>query len=155
MNITLKESPSRLFIAEGAELMSTERTTQGDPLAMPFYAVFTSLIISIHSAKFDSVKRVWLVDDASAASSLQNLLEFFIFLQDEGKRYGYYVNAKRSWLILKNESDFCSAKDLFRECKIQITTEGQRHLGAALGSLSFKESYASEKVTQWVKELKN
>ena len=61
------------------------------------------------------VKQVWLVDNASAAGSLQNLLEFFIFLQDKGKCYSlYYVNAKKSWLILKNESDFSSAKDLFR-----------------------------------------
>ena len=97
---------------------------------MPLYAVFTSLIISILSAKFDSVKEVWLADDASAAGSLQNLLEFFIFLQDEGKHHGCYVNAKDFWLILKNETDFFSEKDLFRECKIQITAEGQRHLGA-------------------------
>ena len=69
--------------------MSTEGKTQVDPLAMPFYVVFTSFIISILSAKFDSVKQVLLADNASAASSSQNLLEFFIFLQDEGKRYGY------------------------------------------------------------------
>ena len=95
-----------------------------------------------------------MADDASAAGLLQNLLEFSKFLQDESKRYGYCINAK-SWLILKNESDFSSAKDLFRECKIQITTEGQRHStrGALLSSVSFKESYVSEKVNQWVKEL--
>ena len=147
--INTYRSPSRLFIAGGGELMSREGPTQGDPLAMPFYAVFTSsLIISILSAKFNSVKQVWLADDASAAGSLQNLLEVFIFLQDEGKCYGYYISTKRSWLILKNESDFSSAKDLFRECETQVTTEGQRHLGTALGSVSFKESYVSEKVNQ-------
>ena len=72
--------PSKLFIAGGGELLSREETTQGDPLAMPFCAVFTSLIISVLSAKFDSVKQVWLADDASATGSLQNLLEFFRFL---------------------------------------------------------------------------
>ena len=41
-------------------------TTQGDPLAMPFCAMFTFLIISILGAKFDSVKQVRLADDALA-----------------------------------------------------------------------------------------
>ena len=38
---------------------------------------------------------------------------------------------------------------------VQITTEGQWPLGVALGSVSFKESYVSEKVNQWVKEIEN
>ena len=56
VNMNTYQYPSRLFIAGGGQLMSREGTIQEDPLAMPFYAIFTSLIISILSATFDSVK---------------------------------------------------------------------------------------------------
>ena len=80
--INTNRSFSRLFIAGKGELLLREGTRQGDPLAMPFYAVFTSLIISILGAKFDFVKQVWLADYTSASGSLQNLPKFFRFLQD-------------------------------------------------------------------------
>ena len=93
--INTYRSPSRLFIAGGGELLSREVTTQGSrrSLSNALLCRLYILIISILSTKFDSVKQVWLVDAYKAC------LSFFIFLQDEGKRYDYYVNAKRSWLI--------------------------------------------------------
>ena len=45
-----------------------------------------------------------------------------------------------------------SATDLFHKEGIQITLQGRRHLGAALGSRSFTEEYVTSKVTSWVKE---
>ena len=38
--------PARLFIAGGGEITSREGTTQGDPLAMPWYSVNTVIIIN-------------------------------------------------------------------------------------------------------------
>ena len=46
-----------------------------------------------------------------------------------------------------------SAPDLFHKEGIQITLQGRRHLGAALGSRSFTEEYVTSKVTSWVKEM--
>ena len=37
---------------------------------------------------------------------------------------------------------------------MQITREGQRHLGAALGSQTFVEAYVTSKVEEWVREVK-
>merc|ERR1711874_163771 len=37
----------------------------------------------------------------------------------------------------------------------KITTEGHRHIGAALGSQSFKEEYVKMKVECWVKDINN
>ena len=42
---------------------------------------------------------------------------------------------------------------LFLNEGIQITLQGRRHLGAALGSTSFTEDYVTSKVTGWVKEV--
>lgn len=36
---------------------------------------------------------------------------------------------------------------------IHITTEGARHLGAAIGSHSFKEEYVADRVKTWCEEL--
>ena len=34
-----------------------------------------------------------------------------------------------------------------------LTTDGQRHPGAAIGTVSFCAQYAAEKVTKWCNEL--
>jgi len=40
------------------------------------------------------------------------------------------------------------------ETKIKITSEGRKHLGAAIGSSSHKKSYMKSKVNEWVSQLK-
>ena len=62
--------PSRLFIVGGGELQSQEGTTQGDPLAMPFYAISVVVLMSFLNAKLAEVKQVWLADDSTAAGKL-------------------------------------------------------------------------------------
>ena len=56
-------SPSRLFISGGGEILSQEGTTQGDPLAMPWYAINTVHMIHSLRASTPQVKQVWLADD--------------------------------------------------------------------------------------------
>ena len=97
---------------------------------MPFFAVSTSLITSTLCSASPDVKQVWLADDASAAGNLQSLVSYFDSLSAEGKKFGYYVNEKKSWLILKNEVDDQEAKQIFKGYEILITTKGERHLGA-------------------------
>ena len=43
---------------------------------------------------------------------------------------------------------------IFADTDIKITSEGQRHLGAALGSDNFRKTYTEEKVKQWCAEVK-
>ena len=99
------------------------------------------------------MKQVWLADDATAARDLHSLLYFLNRLIIEGAKYGYYVNPGKSWLILKNETDLNKASDLFQDLEIQITTEGQRLLGAVIGAESFKEEYVANLVSTWCLEL--
>ena len=42
------------------------------------------------------------------------------------------------------------AKEMFAGTGINITTEGRKHLGAALGSRSYLEQYVGGKVEDWV-----
>ena len=42
---------------------------------------------------------------------------------------------------------------IFANTNIQITAQGQRHLGAALGTRSFTEAYVSQKVATWTAEV--
>ena len=43
--------------------------------------------------------------------------------------------------------------EVFQNTGINVTTEGRRHLGAALGSRDFLEGYVNEKAEQWVEEV--
>ena len=66
--------------------------------------------------------------------------------------YGYHPNASKSWLIVKQDY-LEQAKSLFNDTGVSITTEGQRYLGAALGSSSFVESYVQNKINGWIQEI--
>ena len=46
-----------------------------------------------------------------------------------------------------------AAREVFRDTAINITIEGHKHLGAALGSGSFLKEYVGEKVDEWVNEV--
>ena len=54
--------------------MSEEGTTQGDPLAMPMYALATIPLIN-RLRDETNVVQVWYADDASASGSLSSLPE--------------------------------------------------------------------------------
>ena len=49
-----------------------------------------------------------------------------------------------------------SAKSIFSCTDIQITTSGarDRHLGAVIGSMEFRESYVANKVKTWIEEIR-
>ena len=55
-------------------------------------------------------------------------------------------------LIVKSDVLADEAKRVFGD-EVNITTEGQRHLGAVIGSLEFKDQYCREKVLGWKGEL--
>ena len=64
----------------------------------------------------------------------------------------YYVNESKSWLVIK-EKYIEIANETFRDYNIKITTDGHRHLGAAVGSNENKEEFVMTKVSEWVKQL--
>ena len=64
------------------------------------------------------------------------------------------MRVKKSWLIVKNETLLETAKNLFTNTKINITTEGKCHLGTGIGSNDFRVKYITEKVEEWIDELR-
>ena len=44
-------------------------------------------------------------------------------------------------------------KEVFKDTAVNVTVEGQKHLGAVIGSREYLEEYVSEKVTNWVSEI--
>ena len=71
-----------------------------------------------------------------------------------GPLLGYFAKPSKSWLIVKDEY-LEQAKVVFVGVfpEKQITSEGNKHLGAVLGSEENKISYVEEKVSRWVREV--
>ena len=145
----INRTPARLFLSNGNEIESAEGTTQGCPLAMPFYGISVKPIITKLRQAVPNVFQVWLADDATGAGNLNELKKWWDLIVKEGEKFGYFVKPSKSWLILKNPEKLNETKALFESSPINITTAGKRHLGASLGSNDFKQEYIDEKVQKW------
>ena len=128
---------------------------------MGWYAVSTRLLIE--TSQIEGISQVWLrlrrrrltglADDAAGGGRLQKLLQvqWYENLKICGKKLGYLVNGNKSWLIVKPEMEE-KAKGLFGD-RVNITAEGKRHLGAALGSADYRDEYSNKLVEDWTKQL--
>ncbi len=157
LNNTYK-APSRLYISHSEEvLLSQEGTTQGDPDAMPMYAISTRPLIDRLEKDCGSynVKQGWYADDSAAAGTLSGIKVWFDILCEMGPSYGYFPNSSKSILIVKDEECAVRAKSIFKDFpSLKITKEGERHLGAVVGSEEFRKKYIEEKVRAWVNDVK-
>ena len=66
-------------------------------------------------------------------------------LNEMGHSLRYYPNTKKRWLLTKQGKDY-AARELFRDTAINIFTQGQKNLGAVLGSRTYLKKYVNEKV---------
>ena len=145
-------APIRLFITGSGEIASTEGTTQGDPLAMAMYALAITPLIDQLSSRSPDVHQVWYADDTTSASTCRSLRTWWDDLSELGPMVGYNPNGSKTYLVVKEDHEE-SAVQLFADTDVHVTTNGKRHLGAALGSKTFTEEYVSAKVQDWVKEI--
>jgi len=147
--INTYRSPACLFIS-GDVLMSEEGTTQGDPLAMPMYALAT---IPLLKQLPSDVEQVWYADDACACGKLNRLFRWWRHLCSVGPSFGYFVNACKTWLVTK-ESLRSDAEVLFAGSGVNVTCDGRPYLGAAIGTTAYIEDSVSKKVQVWSEEVK-
>ena len=141
-------SPSHLFI-DGTSLLSREGTTQGDPLAMPMYAIS---VVPVIRQLMGMARQVWYADDAAAGGSLLQLKDWWSGLLSFSRHFGYHVNAAKTWLVVKEEY-LASAQRIFDGSGIQITSAGRPYLGAAIGSQDYIRDYTRDHVSQWAHGL--
>ena len=149
--INTYRAPARLFVIGGKELLSSEGTTQGDPLAMSLYAISLQPLITLLAIR-SSAKQCWYADDATGTGALRDIRKWWDELLAAGPALGYYPNAKKCWLVVKPEK-LKEANDVFAGTGINITTEGRKHLGAALGQRSYLKEYVGSKVKEWISEV--
>ena len=146
--------PARLFVIGGLELKSQEGTTQGDPLGMAIYALGITPMMNILLMAIGNKhnKMVGFADDITAAGDIAALREWWDHLLEIGPCYGYFPQPTKSWLIVKNEKH-AEAIDTFEGTEIQISIDGERHLGAVIGSADKKTAYITEKINKWRDEI--
>ena len=121
---------------------------------MAMYALAITPLIDRLRASCPEVHQAWYADDATGASTSKGLRLWWNELANCGPSFGYYPNASKTYLVVKEEHEK-SAKEVFGDTDIHITTHGKRHLGAALGSNTFTEEYVNDKVQGWTKDIMN
>ena len=149
--INTYRKPARLFVLGGKELRSVEGTTQGDPLAMSLYAISLQPLITKLQLS-SATKQCWFADDATGCGSFEEIRKWWNDLSINGPTLGYFPNAKKCWLITKPDREDAGRK-IFADTLVNVTSEGHKHLGAALGSRPFLEKYVGEKVEDWVQQI--
>jgi len=142
------QSASHLFI-DGSFLLSQEGTTQGDPLAMPMYAIG---IIPVIRQLMGLARQVWYADDTTAGGSLLQLKDWWFGLLSFGHHFDYHINTAKTWLVVKQEY-LASAQHIFDDTGIQIMSASWPYLGVPLGSQDFITDYTQDHISQWFQGL--
>ena len=150
--------PAELHLNDntGSEsILSDEGSTQGDVAAMGMYAVGTRPLIDILNEHIDNTRcmQAWYADDSSSAGKLLEIRKWWEELNRAGPKFGYYPKPSKTVLIVKDATLVDQAQQIFADTGIKITTDGERHLGAVIGSEAFREKYITEKIKNWVKDV--
>ncbi len=153
INMTLYHSSSELFLGQST-LLSQEGTTQGDPLAMPFYAVATTPLINSLSTEVPTTKQVWYADNVTVSGKIGDLRVWCEKISTIGPAYGYHVNPTKTWVVTK-EVHYTLASKLFRNTNVNITTDVLLVLGSPIGTLLYVSQFTSKKVQEWVEDARN
>ena len=145
-------SDAYLYPQNGTFIRSQEGTTQGDNCASPFYSLSTKPLINQLNLS-SNTKQVWYADDASGAGKLQDLGKWWTRLNEIGPAYGYFPKPSKTVVILKDPNKLDEAMHIFGPHGVTVSTDGERHLGASLGSANFRDHYVREKVKLWVQDI--
>jgi hypothetical protein len=148
-------TPARLYLKDGSSILSQEGATQGDNLAMAMYALGTRGLVDSLAAETqeESLAQVWFADDSTSGGTVEGVKRWWEHLKETGPKYGYYPKPSKTHIIAKTHEIKERVEQIFGSEGIQITVDGQRHIGAVLGSESFKEEFVMKKVKNWTEDV--
>ena len=118
---------------------------------MGLYALSIQPLISCLQGA-SKIKQCWFADDASGAGPVPEIKKWWDPLSAIGPDFGYYPNGKKCWIITKPDGEIM-VEEAFKETAINVTVQGQRHLGAAIGSREYVKEYVNDKVTNWISKI--
>ena len=146
--------PARLFALGGKELLSHERTTQGDPTAMEIYGIALTPLLKHLATCYPErdPKMVAFADDLTSTGKLSKLRSWWKILLDVRPKHGYFPKPSKTILIVKPEYESKSV-EVFNNTNIKVASSGQRHLDAVIGSELYRKEYIEERVSKWRDEL--
>ena len=147
--INTYRQPARLIVG-GEVILSSEGTTQGDPIAMPLYALGVLPLLKLVTTA--GTVQAWFADDSGAGGKLAPLRSWWSSLTDQGPSYGYHLNPSKSVLLVK-PGCYDRAKELFADTGVDIRVDGCRYLGAAIGTPAFLQSFLDAKAKSWLGQV--
>ena len=116
------------------------------------YTLAITPLIRHLSSSDPAVSQVWYVDDATGVGKCTALWKQWDTLSQLGPLFGYVPNASTIYLVVKDKYA-AAARHAFPGTGIVISTDEQRHLGAALGYKDYTATYVSLKVHVCVMRL--
>ena len=146
--------PSKLFLDGGNYILSREGTTQGDNCASAVYSLSIKPLID-ELKSVGEASQAWFADDAAAGGKMTDVKEWGNLLYRIGPSYGYFPKPSKTVVIVKRPEDLAEAEALFKPLGIKVTNDGERHLGAMVGTQQFRDEYVKRKVSHWVKDVED
>ena len=121
---------------------------------MAKYALGIKPLINDLSEAVDVTKcmQVWYADDSSSAGETYEIRKWWDRILAQGPQYGYFPLPLKTVLIVKPQFED-KAREAFQGTGITITTDGERHMGAVIGSAAARDEYVSKKVSKWVQDI--
>ena len=142
--INMYRAATELFVQDTI-ISSREGTTQGDPLAMPMYALG---ILPLIQRSTGDVLQVWYAGDASATGTIHNLRECHY----HWTLLWILCQCHKTWLVVK-DAHLASATSAILGTNVNTTSEGRPHLGAPLGTETYVAQCIQKKVAKWCLQL--
>ena len=124
-----------LHLWRGRDLIPGRDNT-GWPTSARWYAMDTSILIQSLRARIPEVKQVWLADDSAWGGPTELLCNWYKLLCQEGKKWLQKIADSKARVV--KTQDLADEAELVIGEGVRITTEGQRHLGAVMGSQEYK-----------------
>ena len=118
---------------------------------MGLYALSIQLLITSFQGAW-KIKQCCLADDANGAGPVGEIKRRWDVLSAIGPDFRYHPNAKKCCIITKPDREI-RVKEALKATAINVTVQGQRHLGAAIGSQEYVEQYVNHKVTNWISKI--